>query len=241
MRLFLTSYQKSGTHQIMQALMHEIPNIEDYSGVQMKGCEAYGFTGERPLPDTYKTTEALRDFEIKAFGHIPYLAEFAEVFREVPTRVLFNIRDPRDIVVAEHENIRRHLREERVGLGHMNIKTRSGIHISDSDDPIAELIRLAALRWPNWYGWLDEDFTVVVRYEDLRQETRKTLIGLQKALSGCVLPSLDDMIAQATNTKWSHSFRKGLVGEWETAFRPHHKEMADDLLGPVIERLGYVH
>lgn len=242
-RLFLTSYQKSGTHQIMQALMHEIPAISDRSGMQGIGLRGYGFgKGPRPLERYKETVELLRNFpkgHVKAFGHVAYLPQYAEALRSKPTKVVFNIRDPRDVVVAEYMNLKRHIAQKFKGVGHMNLSRADGTRLIEREDPITELIEIASVRWNVWFGWLDEDFTTVVRYEDLRLDTRKECMRIQRKMAGCRLPAIDAMVSQARNTGWSHSFRKGNVGDWKTVFEPHHKKLSEEILTPVIERLGY--
>lgn len=255
MRLFLTSYMKSGTHQALQMIMHGVENIVDRADMLNYGLEDYWHKVwedhqlvekpikhpecKRPFPRMVETLNALESFPSKAFGHIPYLPEYAEALRTQPTKVLFNIRDPRDVIVSEYMNLKRNHKKSMQNIGHLNLLLPNGIYLYKSPDPIAELIKLSPILWANWYGWLDEDFTVVLKYEDLRLRSKTTIKELVKSLGGCNLPSPDIMEAQAKDTDWSTTFRKGLVSEWKLIFTPKHRVMADELLQPVLDRLGY--
>lgn len=78
-----------------------------------------------------------------------------------------------------------------------------------------------------------------MRYKDLRLHTRQTCRKIREACPGVALPDLAKMVQQARNTAWSTTFRRGAVGDWKTTFEPHHKELATELLSPVMKRLGY--
>ncbi len=234
-RLLLTSYQKTGTHQAMQMLMHDIPDIVDRSGIGLRGLKSVGFLADfhGPLPRTGETIEALRHFRGKAFGHIAYLPQYAEVVQAVPTQVIFNIRDPRDVIVSEYENMK------IAPHKWPNLMMQNGKRVIDQDDPIEILIKAASIRWPNWFGWLYHEFVYVLRYEELRLRTVATVKRLREDLPNCPFPPESEMIANAQKTEWSTTFRKGLVGEWKTYFEPHHIELAKELLTPIMDVLGY--
>ena len=239
MRLLLISYRKTGTHQALQMIMHDVINIIDRSGYQKEGLEAWGVRGKRPRPQMAETAKALRDFDGKAFGHIAYLPEYAAAIRSKPTKVIFNVRDPRDVIVSEFETMKIIQLDPKRGIGHMNLVMPNGSRLMSSPDPIGELIKIAAIRWPHWLGWLDEDFVTVLKYEDLRLRPQPTIKRIIEALAGCPLPGASVMVMQMQDTDWSTSFRKGLVGEWKTTFTDEHKALAAELLTPIIERLEY--
>ncbi len=119
MRLFIASYQKSGTHQIMPMFLPNIPDVVDRSwNCWINAPERYGLNKQINQAGLLETTMNLRQFKhsaVKAFGHLSYTPEYAKVFMDTDTKVLFNIRDPRDVIVAEYGNAQRHYAEKRKG------------------------------------------------------------------------------------------------------------------------------
>lgn len=244
MRLFITSYQKSGTHQIMPMFMPHIPDVVDRSwNCWVNAPKRYALNPKINRPGVEEVVGNLRQFKggaTKSFGHLSYMPEYAQVFKETATKVLFNIRDPRDIVVAEYGNAQRHFAEERKGFPLYNFRDQEdGKFLYEKEDPITELIILASARWPRWLGWLEHDFVYKVKYEDLRLKPRETVEGICEWLGGEKCSGIDAMVKNAQPNPPPPTFRKGLVGEWITTFQPHHVELSEELLSDIIEKLGY--
>ena len=236
-RLFLTSYQKSGTHQIMPALgIH--PHIVDRSGNSLSMISKY-IDHEIPVgQDGIEITcKSLRTFENRAFGHVSYLKEYVEAIQTTPTKVIFNVRDPRDVIVAEYHNLYKKMPEQR---GWPDFILKEGMYLSDSDDPISHLIDFA-IRWERWLGWMDEEFVYTVRFEDLRtkgMETCTSLISWIRSF-GIVISDPHNIYKRLAPTRDNPTFRKGLIGEWKDVFSDEHKKKAERVLGHIITRLGY--
>ena len=230
----------------------DCPDIVDRSGIVHKGMERWGFnSSDYPTPETKETIGYLRTFRIhgrdhaRAFGHIAYLPEYAKAVQAVPTKVVFNMRDPRDVVIAEVAYIKIYERLGEVSRAWLNYRrVTDGKRIHELSDPISEMIRVDAVRWRNWIGWLDHDFTIPLHYEELRLRPLETAEWLTEALEGCELSKPPEQMAEATGRgrkpgSTSPSFRKGKVGEWKRYFRDRHKKLAKELMGDIIERLGY--
>ena len=78
-----------------------------------------------------------------------------------------------------------------------------------------------------------------VRFEELRLDRRATIEKIKAFVAPHGTAPTEEMLGKASPTDVNPTFRKGLVGEWETTFQDHHKEMAEELLRPIMERLGY--
>jgi len=242
MRLFVTSYQKSGTHQIIPAL-GIMKDVVDRSLISATGIpERYGTARVRNEEGLVTTCGILQSFDEKIFGHIPYNPEYAECVQARPTKVLFNVRDPRDIVVANFYNINKIYFKGKYpgakGNGHLNLQNKDGVLVVNSKDPIAELIEIEAGRWPHWLGWLQHDFVMKVKYEDLRLHGVETL----KKIAEFIAPYPLDYEAASGNLmprQRNPTFRAGRVGDWKTEFSDKHKKLAERLLGDTISKLGY--
>jgi hypothetical protein len=187
-----------------------------------------------------ETAKNLRTFKHRsniAFGHIAYMPEYAKVLKETNTLVLFNIRDPRDVVIAEYYSAMRHLRESRKARPLWDFYDKeAGMNIFDKPDPIIDLIIFAATRWPRWLGWMDHDFVKVVKYEDLRLRTHETC---QEIFKWAKPVGILNARALAKGTKPNPTFRRGQPREWAKKFKPHHTELAKELLSEIIKRMGY--
>jgi hypothetical protein len=244
MRLLITSYQKSGTHQIMP-MFEPIADVVDRCGVM--SIAVAKLLGEEDKDYNPKglaeTAEKLRTFEGRRFGHIYYRPEYAQALQSNPTKVLFNVRDPRDIVVAEYENMKReylrHGRENHRALWDF-YDTRAEMTLYQKPDTISDLIRFASYRWPHWLGWLDYDWVLPVKYEELRLHTVETCQKIHDWLGGGLSPiSAGEMAVKAKPRHGNPTFRRGIPGEWVTAFSDEHKKLSEELLGEFIEKLGY--
>lgn len=235
MRLFLTSYQKSGTHQIMPAL-DIMQDVVDRSYVDMEDIEHYiPYKSTIPISDTL---EVLRYFQNRLFGHIPYLHEYVYALQYRPTKVLFNVRDPRDIIVSNWHSIQK-LYFGGEGYGHLNMMdTRDGKYLAEKPDPISELIRVEAKRWPHWLGWLDHDFTMMVHYEDIRTNDVETFQKIKEFMNPHDI-DVDRCIQMRFPKPQNPTFRRGEIGNWKKEFNDDQKCLAIELLGSTIKRLGY--
>jgi len=243
MRLFITSYQKSGTHQIMPIFVVR-PDVVDRGHSQWVDVpDRFGLNKDINWDGVHETVENLRVFRnnsMRAFGHIAYMPEYAEVLRQTNTKVLFNIRDPRDVIVAEYENARREFRSDPSSSPLWNfMDTDAGKRIFEKEDPISDLIVLAAARWPRWLGWMGHDFVKTVKYEDLRLHTKETLEDICVWLDGHFCDPIGEMVKNAVPKPKNPTFRKGNVGDWKRTFRPHHVKLAQELLEDVLIQMGY--
>jgi len=242
MRFFLTSYQKSGTHQIMPALGIR-PDVVDRSGNDVRNIPfGYNVSREIMKEGVMKTCHDLASFGGAAFGHISYLPEFWNSLQKTPTKVIFNIRDPRDVVVSNYYNIRRLHFGKDPGHGHLNyFNNDTGKCLMDSDDPLSELIKIEAARWPHWLGWLDQDpeLLMVVRYDELRQSGRETLERIFEWSAPHIFPDIEHSLKVMSPRTDLPSVRRCMVGEHKELFEERHMKLAEELMGDTIERLGY--
>jgi len=231
MRLFLTTYQKSGTHQIMPALGIE-EQIVDRSNHPMTYVSKYVGTAPKINKDgVKKTVNALQKMPGKAFGHVSFLPEYLKVLNEQPTKIIFNIRDPRDVIVSEYHNM---LSGKSEWLNFWLPEKQCKVL---DDDPISHLIDFAT-RWEAWTGWMFHTSVYVVRYEDLRMNGANTCLELAEWL----LPYEIDPKAVAENLlpkKLNPTFRKGGIGDWNWEFSDEHKKKTEKVLGHIIDKLGY--
>lgn len=246
MRLFITSYNKSGTHQIMPMVNDRsvsLINIVERSQLAFSRVKpVYGGVPRDWQGPSDETIKDLTEFPHRAFGHLAYDPAYAEALQAQPTKVLFNVRDPRDVVIAEYENIRRHRAAHREGWAWLDMDFFEGsppIRLGDTKDPISHLIWLASERWPVWLGWMKHEWVRVVHYEDLRLRPEQTVHEISEWLAPCLIPAESSMVANLRPKPRNPTFRKGAVGEWKKYFTPALTKLAEDKLGAIIAALGY--
>ena len=242
-RLFLTSYQKSGTHQIMPALGIS-KDIVDRSWIDFtKIPKRYGTQRRRNEEGIKETCQALIEFKERAFGHLPYVPEYIDALQSQPTKILFNVRDPRDIVVANLYSINKiyHRTDPPGGKGNGHLNLMDYIEnklLIEKDDPIADLIQVESCRWKEWLGWLNHDCVFKIKYEDLRTDGVKTLEKVASFVSPYSL-NAEEIFGRLSPRHSNPTFRAGRIGDWKEEFQPHHKKLAEELLGGIIQKLGY--
>lgn len=244
MRLFITSYHKSGTHQIMPALEADGNYIVDYSGNNLADVPERFKIDKVRFEDSQfgieNTSRKLATFLGPSFGHVTCLPEYVEALQAQPTKVLFNVRDPRDVIIAIYCKSREdHVAQYGTGLWNF-FDEDAGCPIMEKPgrEPITDLIEIEASRWPKWLPWIKQDFVRMVKYEDLRLNGLETL----KEIAEWLEPHHVDPVACAMRLKprpRNPTFRTGLIGEYKTAMEEYQIEMANDLLGDIIKTLGY--
>lgn len=244
MRLFITSYQKSGTHQIMPMFGGMMPDVVDRGHSQwVDAPKRFGLNRDINYEGVQETIRHLLYFKHHsniAFGHVAYMPEYAKVLEDTNTLVLFNVRDPRDVVVAEYMNGLRQIAADGQASPLWNFfDDEAGMRIFEKPDPISDLIELAAARWPRWLGWLDHDFVMKVKYEDLRLNTYETCLKIfQFAQPVGIIDAR--ALEKGTKPKPNNpTFRKGKPGEWAKVFKNHHTKLAKELLTDIMDKLGY--
>jgi hypothetical protein len=191
-----------------------------------------------PSPHIQETITDLKTFINKAYGHITYCEEYGEVLRG-NTEVLFNVRDPRDIIMAEVHNATRKYAQGERDHTWLNIDVGDGRMLFDRANPIPYLIDMARVRWIYWLGWIN-DFpnTNVIKYEDIRLKPEETYDkfsdlfirhGIGKAY----------FLKHIQPKKKNPTFVTGRVGDWRAFFSREEKFYSQDKLGAIIEKLGY--
>lgn len=188
-------------------------------------------------PRLQETINALKTFSDKAYGHITYREEYDEVLRG-NTEILFNVRDPRDIIMAEVHNAERKYEQGEKNHAWMNIDTGNGEVIFDDPNPIPYLIHVASVRWKYWLGWLDFPDVHLIRYEDIRLKPVETFIE-HKDLFNRHGVGFEHFMKHIKPKKKNPTFISGRVGDWRAFFSKEEKVYAQNMLGSTIEKLGY--
>jgi len=239
-RLFLTSYQGSGTHQVMPALGFS-KDVEDFGHGHLIDIPRYVPNIEHVVNEEGRdrTAKVLKEFRGKLFGHVSYLTHYEDALKEKPTKVLLNVRDPRDIVISEYHKMIRMKGLPAIFWQDFELQDGSYVHDMNKEDAINEFILYASKRWPHWLGWLYSDMTLMVKYENLRTNAKEELNKIVAWVAPYPLPPIDQMILDLIPRASNPTFRKGNVGDWKDEFSESNKRQSNKLLGYIIDMLGY--
>lgn len=190
-------------------------------------------------------------------GHHVYTPALEAVLVGEGVRLVLMSRDPRDQTVSRYFHIRRdpnhrwHTQMNRMDKAEgllACLEGRQGL------PGALDMVRLTR----SWGPALDAGWAILVRYEDLVQETgaefRRVLAFLGLEAPGRLVDAIVRRNAFARLTVgrriWrrprrpgeedprSH-FRKGVVGDWRSHFGPEHIQRCKTILGQVLVDLGY--
>ena len=253
-KIYINSFPKSGTHLAilitahmaqMQEPKHWLGSFLDHSwSDRWLPVEKIIGVVEGQQPGTWM------------MGHMGYKSEIERAFRKAGTCMLFVYRDLRDVAVsltyhieADNDERFKHLGKDLYkAMGSHEKRIRAVIEGIDGYPGVLD-------RWALYAPWLDVDWVLPVRFEDMRERPKNVASRvvdyvIKRTFDFAGLPPLvigDDYkraihraIEQMGTTEHSGSFRKGRVGDWRDEFTPELVDVFDQAGGNAwIERLGY--
>jgi hypothetical protein len=237
--VFLTSYPRSGNTWSRFLVGNLVHQEEPVTFLNV----------ERLVPDMYKHSDrVLRNLPR------PRIMKSHECFDPRYKRVIYLIRDPRDVAVSNH---------------HWEMKQRS----RSDDYPIEKFVPrwMEPIHWPRLGSWGDhvtswlstrqgKEGFLLVRYEDLLANPEKELekvahlLGIDPAperLQRAAKLSSADRMRRLENeqggewvqTKYTrqdkHFVRKASSGDWRTALPVESVEQIESAWGDLMESVGY--
>lgn len=176
-------------------------------------------------------------------AHLPFESGYADTL--VKTRVLFLIRDPRDIVVSQAHfaaNRPDHPYHEAFA-GAATVADRVRIAI-DGHEPSGLLS--VKERMDRYEGWLHGP-AYVVRFEDLigpsgggdSDRQRATVEGIYRYLGVDATERLVARVCDALFSGDSPTFRRGAVDQWRDAFDDELTAHFNEVIGDRLTAYGY--
>lgn len=247
----VNSIPKSGTHLALQ-LARALPNTVYLSG----------FLAQTPsLTLRHRSTdEVLRRLDTLLPGEVigAHLHHDPAVEDRLsdPGRflALMVIRDPREVLVSEADylaNAAPFHRAHRAFKRADDLRGRIGLALDGVPGIAFPDLRA---RIEPYVRWMDAAGVVTVRYEDLVGEGRPEALtriarahldrlpATDDAPAGATTPSVDQVVAAmaaAIDPANSHTFRRGGTDKWRTELTAAEIDRADELIGDLIERMGY--
>lgn len=186
-----------------------------------------------------------------ATAHFPYQTELAEMLRRQAIKVVFVVRDPRDIVVSHSKyvvNLKRHFLFDRYNRELKNDHGRlmASIRGLSEEDGLRGLADIGS-RLRQFIGWIDSPSVLVCRFEKLigpsgggtRSEQLREIESILEFVDRRVCQGELEKLADRIWSPRSATFRKGQINDWMNHFLPEHKDAFKKLAGQELIRLGY--
>lgn len=184
-------------------------------------------------------------------GHCPYSKEIENLLHKLDYKILFIIRDPRDVVVSYFH----HMVRDKNYPPHSFF-----VQLPTDDERLKYAITgIRHLDTPRLYrapidfelesviGWIDSTNVCAVRFESLigpqgGGEKHTQIQTVQRIMDflGINYDSQQvEKIAARVFSPSSPTFRKGRIGDWKNHFSEANKRLFNQIAGDYLVRLGY--
>lgn len=243
--VFGNSFPRSGTNLLMQILR----SLEALDAFLDRGTFilTYQHGMRRTSAMIIRDLVRLWPGEI-AGGHLFATAENLAALRAKGARCFFIYRDPRDVVVA-HAYFVTDMAATHAHHGYYahvlsSMEERITTSILGRPDTAIEFPDIRT-RFEPYLGWLEQDFVLPLRFEDLIHHRRRTLEQMIEHLEagGYRLPVSRERalktFEQAIDPARSPTFREGKTGAWREHFTAEHRALFAQVSGDLLQRLGY--
>lgn len=247
------SYPKSGTHLLYQ-ILYSIPGLQKWDDIV--SVQALCGIMNNPHHIRWKIGSAPPDSIVRS--HLMYCNEISEVLGELDCKIFFIYRDLRDVAVSHARWV---MKEERIflhdiyrGYPSFDDQLMSSIEGVPLGTPFGSNISQPDIGtdFSRWRGWIDDDKTYAVKFEDLVGERgggseRKRLHLIEQILDHLEINISPQQLSSkftssALNPEESHTFKKGgqgSIGGWKTFFKESHKARFKKLAGQTLIDLRY--
>ncbi len=236
-RILLNSIPKAGTHLLENAL-EQFPLLRN-AGHRTINC----WRSISPA-----ALQSVHSIGKGAFlnAHLTAQPKLFELIQERDIKVLFMIRDPRDIAVSTFKYINNidldhHLNTYFSALPDDNARLLATINkIEDINPSIDETFK-------HYAAWLDQHNVLVCRFEDLigpsgggtKSQQLMTLQSISNHLNIQISSSQLEHIANRTFSSKSSTFRQGKTGSWRSYFNDSHIKAFKKIAGNELILYGY--
>ncbi|MDQ3660315.1 MAG: sulfotransferase domain-containing protein [Actinomycetota bacterium] len=233
---FLAAYPRSGTTWLRFLFFEALASESAEFG-----------SIRRAVPSVGKQRDALA-----VLSNGGRLIQTHERFSDIDRRVIYVVRDARDVVASEYSWLR-----------------RSGIEAGTFDDFLIDFVKGASNPWGAWGDhvefWLNSSSARsgrlhLVKFEDLRSDTEGVFM---RALEFLEAPSSRELVSTAIENNSLHRMRAkedsarergwreraradirfintGSVAGWQEKLKPYQARLIEDRFGNALKKLGYL-
>lgn len=234
--ILLNSIPKAGTH-LVETMLESIPEV------RARLTKTLSCWDEVPT-SVIRQLESVRPDEYQ-LSHLPAHEELLSCVSQRGFKVLFVLRDPRDVVVSFVDYV--------LFIDHTHMAHSTLAALSSDAARLEAAITGAGRGIPHigellerFSGWQDYDDTLMVRYEDLVGEGKGGDHATQLRTISTILDHLNlgshgrpGAIAEHLNRTESSTFRAGNYKRWPDRLTPRHKEILKEICGGWLIKHGY--
>jgi hypothetical protein len=241
--VFIAGLPKSGTTWL-ERMVASYPGFHELLIPEVAAYElATGGSNDYELPDDFFSR--LDRMLVITKMHVHGSPHNVELLRRAGVRYAVLFRDLRDVAVSHHFYVRN-------TPWHPEHPVYAGLSVEEG---LAEFARRSLVAWAGWVrSWhehLDDELGMVVRYEELLEDTVGVMTALAKhfeldsspqAIGRIVEQQRFERLAAGRRRgeeRSSSFFRKGIAGDWKNHFTPQLTEMYANLLGDFLVEFGY--
>lgn len=259
----INSMPKGGSHLLGKVGL--LPGIR-WSGMSLhhESVDEYTLAGDRqaamvpigidsPIPlssdAVRRVLERLQKEHMYATGHFPFSDQLVTLLSQTRLKMLLMLRDPRDVAVSHaifvgnKQDHFLHAVYEPLSESERLMTSIKGTGSGTSHGPALLSIQE---RYQSLLPWAAEPFTYTARFERLigpkgggtRDMQLAELRNIARHLSIWHTPGdiehLADQLYGGTRT-----FRKGVIGDWQSHFSAEHKQVFKEIAGQLLIDLGY--
>ncbi|MFB3785092.1 MAG: sulfotransferase domain-containing protein [bacterium] len=236
-RIFCVSIPKAGTH-LLERMLCLHPRLYRKFMSTLFNSHLDKYRGLANIARGLKPGQIL-------VSHLHYSEQRRQVLADQGIKVLFMIRDPRDVAVSEAFYIRRKKDHYLHSLYAREPDLRSALLLEIRGDAAAGHPPLGE-RLGSFLGWMREP-SGVVRFEDLigeeggggRQTQMEVIQRLFDFLEMDISPAEIDKIRRGLFSGASPTFRKGKIGEWRKHFDEEITDLFKQTAGEMLVRYGF--
>jgi len=236
-KILVNSIPKAGTH-LMETTLNLVPGLV--------------FSGNRAMLDwdecTASTMRKLRKIKKGQFAnaHLPAHTRLLEEIEKQDIKVIFMIRDPRDVIVSHAKYV------NEIDTTHPSHKVMA--LLPDEDARLMAVIQgvegfSAAVDdlWGKYDAWFKHSSVCVVKFEELIGERgggseEDQLSTLDRVVKHIGLNLTEGEILDIAHNVFnprSPTFRKGATGNWKKHFKEEHILEFNRRAGGLLGRIGY--
>ena len=235
-RLVATTIPKSGTH-LLGNILNQFPGLNHKLSMQVL------YRDTSYLKNTLESLDP-GDFML---DHVYWSAEAVEAIKDAGAKVIFMMRDPRDVLVSLLYFYLFHDYTNHIASWLRTECDNDGDRLMALINGVPDVFE-SRCRWLEYFvPWADEDHVCVVRFEELVGERggaddntqRDAVMRMSDFLGIELSQGVIDSIKKESWRKDAATFRKGRLGQWKELFSPAHRDAFKQQFGRQLVEMGY--
>ncbi len=262
-KILINSLPKSGTN-LVTSLLDQIPELkfqkitlnrnlrlhpvnffyQDWSEVSFVGID-------QPVKIPFKTLQyILRKLQDGCYtsGHIPYQENVYALLQSLDIRIIFVIRDPRDIIVSQvHHVLNRkshflHQTYKRLSEKQCLMTAITGCQKGNGDKIANSIMEKLDISLP----WIQAKSVLTLHFEDIigkqgggdTEMQKQAIIGIGRHIDININASEAASIGNQAFGR-GNTYRRGQIGSWQQKFDHELKDIFKEKVGNYLIELGY--